>query len=187
MAPEKYSLEIRFLHWLMAFAFFAMWGIGWYMTEIVTEDSTLEDILFDTHISIGVSLIVLLALRIYFRLKKSQPEPASSLSKWESIGSHIGHIGLYALPALIILTGWAETNFGGHTVTWIGISMPKLFPTLEMLGDINLEEATSTLHKWLAYSMLGLALIHIIAAFKHRFEGHDVLNRMSFGSPKSKQ
>jgi hypothetical protein len=48
-------------------------------------------------------------------------------------GTYLGHLALYALPAVIIALGWAETDFGGHGVTWFGVAMPKLLPTMESL------------------------------------------------------
>ncbi|MGI9295067.1 MAG: cytochrome b, partial [Pseudomonadales bacterium] len=94
---------------------------------------------------------------------------------------------LYVLPAAIITIGWAETDFGGHGVEWFGIAMPKVFPTMETLWGLNLEETTATLHKWFAYTMLGIAIIHVAAVVKHRWiDGNDVLYRMTFGTEPNK-
>ncbi len=174
MAQDKYSFLARLLHWLMAVGFIFMWTCGYAMTSVVEDDSALEEILFSLHISIGVTLLFLLILRIIVRIASKIPPPVAGLSKLEEIGSHLGHMGLYILPALIIGIGWAETDFGGHGVTWFGINMSKIFPTMETLAGFNLETTTATLHMWLAYTMLGLAVIHIAAAIKHRIDGHDV-------------
>ena len=92
----------------------------------------------------------------------------------------MGHIALYVLPVVIIGLGWAESDFGGHGVTWFGVSMPKLLPTMDTLWGIGLEAATSQLHKYLAYGMLAVVAVHVAAVIKHRIEGHDVLDRMLF-------
>lgn len=179
---NRYSFGARLIHWLMAIGFFFMWGCGYYMTTIVEEDSPLEELLFGLHISFGVTLLFLLIARIVIRMVTPPPPPVSGLSSLEQTGSHLGHMGLYVLPILIILMGWSETDFGGHGVNWFGIEMPKVFPTMETLAGINLETFTATLHKWLAYSMLALAIVHIAAVVKHRWiDGHDVLYRMTFG------
>jgi cytochrome b561 len=63
--------------------------------------------------------------------------------------------------------------------------MPKVFPTMEMWGAINVEDLADTLHTYLAYLMLAVAVVHVAAVVKHRwFDGHDVLGRMGFGRPK---
>ena len=177
---ERYSFSARILHWLTAVGFFFMWACGYAMTSLVGEDTPLEEALFGLHISVGVSLIVLLVLRILNRLTSDTPAPLAALAGWEKLASHLGHLALYALPVLIIALGWAETDFGGHGVKWFGVAMPKLLPTLETLWGVNLETVTSQLHKYLAYAMLAVAAVHVGAVVKHRIEGHDVLDRMTF-------
>lgn len=184
---DRYSFAARVIHWLMAMAFLFMWGCGYSMTSIVEDDSSLQELLFGLHISTGVTLIFLLFLRIVIRFTGKIPPLPVGLTNWEKIGSHLGHFALYALPMVIIFIGWAETDFGGHGVEWFGVAMPKFFPTMEILWGFNLEETTATLHMWFAYTMLVVAVIHVAAVVKHRwFDGHDVLNRMSFGSRADK-
>lgn len=179
----RYPFQIRVLHWLMAACFFFMWACGYAMTSFVEDDSPLQETLFGLHISMGVTLLALMVLRIAFRFTSRIPQLPQELAQWEKIGSHLGHIALYLLPVIVITIGWAETDFGGHGVEWFGVSMPKVFPSIETLWGFNLEETTATLHLWFAYTMLVIAIIHIAAVVKHRwFDGHDVLQRMSFGS-----
>ena len=179
MTEERYHLAARLNHWIMALGFVAMWGSGYAMTTLIEEDSSLEEFLFDLHISVGVTLLALLVLRIAIRLTHRPPPLPASIRRLERTAAHFGHAALYALPALVIAAGWAETNFGGHTVQWFGIEMPKIFPeTGEGLQDLS-EDA----HAWLAYIMLAVALVHVAAAFKHRWiDGHDVIRRMTFGN-----
>ncbi|MGH1479427.1 MAG: cytochrome b [Geminicoccales bacterium] len=178
---ERYVISARVLHWVMAAGFIFMWACGYAMTSLVADDSPLQEFLFGLHISIGVTLLMLLIARIAVRLWKAPPPLPNALARWEKIGSHLGHWGLYLFPAAIILIGWAETDFGGHGVQWIGLSMPKIFPTMETLWGLNLETTTATLHQWLAYTMLVLAMVHVAAVAKHRWiDGHDVLKRMTF-------
>ena len=178
MIHERYHVSARLIHWIMAVGFVFMWGCGYAMTTLVEEDSPLEEFLFDLHISIGVTLLVLLVLRIAIRLAFPPPVLPASIRGLERTAAHLGHAALYVLPALVIAAGWAETNFGGHAVQWFGIEMPKIFPeTGEELQDLS-----EDVHMWLAYGMLAVALGHVAAAFKHRWiDGHDVIRRMTFG------
>ena len=185
---ERYVLSARILHWLMAAGFIFMWACGYAMTSLVPDDSALEEFLFGLHISIGVTLLFLLVARITVRLWNAPPSLPDALASWEKIGSHLGHWGLYLLPVAIILIGWAETDFGGHGVKWFGLSMPKIFPTMETLWGLKLETITATIHQWLAYTMLTLAVVHVAAVAKHRWiDGHDVLHRMTFGSDRTSE
>ena len=178
MTEDRYHLAARLMHWLMALGFVFMWGCGYAMTTLVEEDSPLEEFLFDLHISVGVTLLSLLVARIAIRLIHKPPPLPDSIRGMERKAAHLGHAALYALPALVIAAGWAETDFGGHAVQWFGIEMPRIFPeTGEALQDLS-----EDVHMWLAYGMLAVAAGHVLAAFKHRWlDGHDVIRRMTFG------
>ena len=168
------------IHWIMAVGFISMWTIGIVMTRFAAEDSALEEFLFSLHIWIGVTLGMLLIWRIVLLLTTLRPPEATGLTALEAKGSRIGHFLLYLLPAAVIFVGWAETDFAGHGVTWWGgIAMPKLFPTIE--SDV-LETLLASWHRWLAYIMLAVAVVHVAAVVKHRMEGHDILPRMGIGT-----
>ena len=172
----KYALPARLLHWVMAVGFVFMWACGYTMAELVEDDSPLQEFLFDLHISVGVTLLGLLALRVAVRLTNRPPPLPEGIFEFERKAAALGHAALYALPALIVAAGWAETNFGGHTVKWFGVAMPKVFPeTGEALQDLSTD-----VHMWLAYTMLGMAAVHVAAAFKHKWlDDVDVIRRMT--------
>ncbi|MCY4555327.1 MAG: cytochrome b/b6 domain-containing protein [Chloroflexi bacterium] len=113
MVDEKYHLYARLIHWIMAVGFVFMWGCGYTMTTWVAEGSPLEELLFNLHISVGVTLLALLVLRIVIRLVHRPPPLPGSIQGLErtATAAHLGHAVLYVLPALVITAGWAETNF----------------------------------------------------------------------------
>ena len=179
---ERYVLSARVIHWLVALGFLVMWCSGYSIAELVEEDSALEKFLFSAHFTAGVTLVALLALRIVIRLRNTPPPLPAELPELERFGARLGHLALYVLPVFVLTLGWASVNTGGHTVGWFGIPMPKVFPTLDGPVSEFFEELIEDLHAWLAYTMLGLAVVHIVAALKHRwFDGHDVLHRITFG------
>ncbi|MES0885336.1 cytochrome b [Roseibium sp. SCP14] len=180
MTEQKYVASARILHWLMAFGFLVMWSAGYAMTLDRFDDTPVQDFLFNLHISIGVTLLALMALRIAVRLFNKPPALPAEFSSWEKVGSHLGHAGLYLLPLSVMIIGWAEVDFGGHGVRWFGVAMPKVFPTMEFFAGINLEEATEVAHASLAWLTLALVIVHVAAVIKHKYrDGHDVLYRMS--------
>ena len=175
---ERYHVSARLIHWIMALGFVFMWGCGYSMTTLVEEDSPLDEFLFDLHISVGVTLLALLVVRMAIRLTFPPPPLPFSIRGLERTAAHLGHAALYALPALVITAGWAETNFGGHTVQWFGVELPRVFPET---GE-DLQDLSTDIHMWLAYIMLAVTAGHVAAAFKHRwFDGRDVIRRMAFG------
>ena len=61
--------------------------------------------------------------------------------------------------------------------------MPKIFPTAEVLWGLPVEELSESVHRWAAYTMLGLAVVRVAAVVKYKWiDGHDVMYRMSLGN-----
>lgn len=175
----RYPTAIRLLHWLMAAGFMFMWGSGLALGGMLPDGSPLEDTLMELHISSGVTLLFLLLARLVIRLISPLPGDLPDTTALQRKLAHLGHFALYALPFTVMLIGWAETDFGGWGVSWFGVEMPKLFPTMETWAGINLEETTETLHELLAWLMLAVVVGHVAAFIKHRRAGHDLLPRIS--------
>jgi len=184
---DRYHISIRVLHWLMALGFLCMWGLGWAMTNVAEDDSPAQDFLFGLHMSIGVTLLALLILRVAVRLRVGAPPLPEALPRRDRIGARVGHIALYVLPVLIVTLGWASQDFAGHGVDWFGLAPPKVFPTLETVAGIKPGDLAAELHGSLAWTLLALAVIHIAAVAKHRWvDRHDVLHRISLGRGPSR-
>jgi cytochrome b561 len=184
---DRYHLSIRVLHWLMAVGFLFMWGLGWAMTNVTEDDSPAQKFLFGLHISVGVTLLALLILRIAIRWRVGAPPLPAALPRRDRIGARIGHIGLYALPLLIVTLGWASRDFGGHGVDWFGLTLPEIFPATKSLAGIKPGDLAAELHGSLAWTLLALAVIHIAAVAKHRWvDRHDVLHRITLGRGASR-
>ena len=184
-SDEKYSSIARVLHWLMAFGFLFMWVSALIMRSF---EEPLESIMIGLHISIGVSLALLLIIRVAIRFIYSPPPLPSSIPKLDRIGSHIGHVGLYLLPAIVILLGVALVNFGGELVIWFGMELPAIFPTLEIWNGIEMVDFSEEVHELFAWLFFALVVVHIAAVVKHKyFDGHDILHRMTFGKEKASE
>ena len=176
----KYVLAARILHWSMAAGFVFMWVAGFLMENVAGDDTPLEDLLRDLHISIGITLGCLLILRIAIRLRYRPPPLPHAIGPVQRRVAHLGHLALYAISAAVIFIGWAGTNMGGYGGAWFGIGLPQMLPEIEAAEDI-----TETIHMYLAYIMAGLALGHVLAALKHIYlDGHDVIHRMTFGGER---
>ena len=173
VTEDRYTPAARVLHWLMAAGFIFMWGCGYTMTTWVAEDSALEELLFDLHISVGVTLLGLMIVRGLVRVQNAPPPLPDAIPGLERAGARLGHVALYLLPLLIIAAGWAETNLEGYAVRWFGFELPVVLAERKPWA-----ETATDLHRWLAYSMLAVAVVHVAAVVKHRRDGHDVLRRM---------
>ena len=100
----KYSPAARSLHWIMAIGFGCIWALGHTMTTWIEEDTPLEEWLYDLHVSLGVTLLVLLALRVFVRGRQVPPPSPSEGGRFERRAAHAGHTAM----------GWLETDISGH-------------------------------------------------------------------------
>lgn len=173
MSVKKYHVVLRVLHWLMALIILGMIAFGWYMMK--EKDFTVRLDYYMLHKSIGVGVLMLVALRIVTRLFTKVPTYPSSFPRYEKIAGHLGHLGLYALMIAVPLAGYMMSDAGGFGVKFFSIDMPHIFE------DKELGKLAHKWHGWLAYGLLGLVSIHFAAVIKHRFfdkKEHDVLGRM---------
>ena len=170
VTEDRYAAPARVLHWVMALGFAFMWVCGFLMENVVADESAAETFLVAAHVTVGVTLLFLLVLRIVVRTAWEPPRPHEDLSRAQRVLSRAAHVGLYGLPVLVIALGWANVDANGHRVHWFGLEMRRLFAVDEDTGAL-----AGTLHAWAAYSMLVVAAIHAAAAFAH---GRGVLRRM---------
>jgi cytochrome b561 len=163
----RYHVLVRWSHWLMAVCFVFMWASGYWMRNQMASDSAVQEYLYDLHKSVGVTLVALLALRLCAPWLSQVPELPPAIHMGERRLAKAGHLGLYALIGLGLVTGWALTDFGGHGVTWFGMVMPQVFPIRKQLFGVTLDPLASTVHAWITYGLLALVVIHVLAVVKH--------------------
>ncbi len=134
-----------------------------------------QNTLFDLHRSFGFVILVLVLIRLPYRLFAGAPPPEPSLPRWQLGLSHAVHWLLYLFLLAMPIVGWVGTSAYGAPITvfWL-FQLPEIVAKNEALAN--------TLLGWHATAGLvmgGLVLIHIAAALYHRFVRHDgVLARM---------
>jgi cytochrome b561 len=162
------------LHWLMALAVLGLFGLGYWMVELDYYNEWYRRAP-DLHKSIGITLLFLWILRVAWRLRQQALDPLETHKDWEVKVAHIAHVALYGLMLLIMLSGYLISTADGR-----GIDVFNWF-TVPSVGELftNQEDITGDIHKWLAYGILGVALLHALAALKHHFIDKDrTLRRM---------
>jgi cytochrome b561 len=165
------------LHWLLAVAILASFGVGLYMHDLPL--SPLKAKLINWHKWAGVTILALSGVRLLWRLAhRPPPLPAATLAampRWQQWGYRATHGAMYALFFAVPLAGWAYSSAAGFPVVWLGIvTLPDFVPVSEELA-----EALKSLHKLLAFALGALVLVHVAAALKHQFVDRDgLLQRM---------
>jgi cytochrome b561 len=162
------------LHWIIAVLVFSLFFIGVWMVELGYYDPWYHRAPW-WHKSLGVVVLGLLIFRWLWQF--SHPKVVSLLTKgsWQEGLSCWVHSLMNILVVLIGVSGYfIVTAKGQHLSLFDWFSIPALLQELD-----NLEDWAGEVHYYLAYTLMGLVILHILAALKHHFIDKDaVLNRM---------
>lgn len=176
MAIENkgYSWTSIVLHWLVAVMVIGLFASGFWMVDLSYYSSWYKTAPF-WHKSVGVLLLALMLYRLLFRVIKGTAKPLSSHSKAIQRASHVTHLTLYGLVFLIICSGYLISTADGRPIEVFGLF------NLASAGELFAEQSdrAGLVHKFAAYGLVALVVLHALAAFKHHFfDKDDTLKRM---------
>lgn len=172
----RYTAPAVVLHWLIAGLIFVAFPLGVYMSDLPLSPTRLQ--LYSYHKWIGISVLLLVGLRIVWRLTHRPPALPDDLPRWQRAASHAVHGLLYLLILAVPLTGWLMSSAKGFQTVWFGVlPLPDLVEKNRELG-----QALGSAHQFLNYLLLALVILHVAAALKHHFlERRPFLQRMGLG------
>lgn len=171
---ERYGLVAKLLHWMVAIVVMGLFAVGVWMVELTYYDPWYKPAPF-YHKSIGTLLAFVFLFRFLWRCLNVIPKVQASHKLWEQLLSRFTHVALYILIFSIIASGYLISTADGRSIDVLGwFDVPAFRVAVE-----NQEDIAGEFHQWLAYILMGLVLLHVLAAFKHHFIDHDeTLRRM---------
>jgi len=176
MTPAmRYSTPAIVLHWLAALLIFVAFPLGVYMHELPLSPGKLK--LYSYHKWIGITLLMLAALRVTWRLTHTPPPLPADMAAWQRQASQAVHGLLYVLMIAIPLSGWLMSSAKGFPTVWFGVlPLPDLVEKNRELGDL-----LAGVHQALNFALLALVIMHVGAALQHHFiERRPFLQRMGW-------
>jgi cytochrome b561 len=175
----KYPLALRILHWSMAVIILGLIAAGWSMVSPDGQTPSRFDFLYPWHKSFGMLILFLFFVRIAIRSRATVPGLPEGLAPWEARAAKIGHTSLYVLMIVVPCMGYSMSSSYTQSdgVFFFGVNLPEVLPK----NDARFE-VFQALHRYLAYTLLALIVLHVAGALKHRFvdkdRANDVLSRM---------
>jgi len=173
---EQFPASSRVLHWLMAIMVLSMLFIG---IGMAATESDRYRVLVSIHKPLGISILILVIIRMINRLLNPPPPLPVSLPRWQRIAAEGSHYMLYALMLLMPLIGWGMLSAEPYPVVLAGsLSLPPILPQ-----NATLYATLRQLHTVLAYLFFLTVLLHFGAALFHGLVRRDgVFDSMaSFG------
>lgn len=161
------------LHWIAAVLIIGNLAFGLTMVDLPLSPAKLR--YYSWHKWAGVTIFLLSALRLLWRLAHPAPALPSSLPAWQRTAANASHHLLYLLFFAAPLSGWMFSSAAGFQTVYFGVlPLPDLLSKNKELADI-----LKIVHRYVNYTLAALVITHVAAAVKHHVvDRDDVLARM---------
>ncbi len=171
--PARYGGVAQILHWVIAAAIVAQFALAWSAEDLPLGPHKIG--LYARHKSIGMTIFALAVFRLLWRALHPAPPLPVDMSKAQRGLAHFSHFALYFFLFAMPLTGWMMSSAKNYSVSWFGFfTWPNLIGPSDAAFDV-LKNA----HDFMSWGLLSVAVLHLLAAFKHHFfDKDDVLRRM---------
>jgi len=164
--PHAYGTVTRFLHWSMAALF------GWQFISSAlhawNRDADISRWFWSSHVSLGVVLLALVALRVLWALAGSRRRPPAGAHAWGRL-SRLGHAGLYLLMICVPVVAMMRAQGRGKGLSVFGVQLIEAsgreIPSLIAVGN--------ALHGWLGWLLLALVVGHVAMVGVHQYIWRD--------------
>ncbi|MEO1101449.1 MAG: cytochrome b/b6 domain-containing protein [Pseudomonadota bacterium] len=178
---SRYTAVAIALHWAIALAIIGMIPAGWYMGDL-PDGAPGQEMLYQLHKSIGITVLILTIARIGWRLANPAPPLPEDMPALEKTASHLVHWAFYGLMLLMPLSGWVYVStayeFQVPTVIFGLVSWPHL-PFMSGLQNETGHGIAEFVHSKLAWVAIAMIVLHVGGALKHEIMDEDgVLKRM---------
>ena len=170
---DRYPPVSKLLHWLVAACVLTTVPVAIAMVRV--DQGPVQDALYNLHKSLGVLILILMALRLINRLVVGAPAADPANEPWQRIVSSIVHTSLYVLLLAMPVVGTFANSVYGASTPFFGLfNLPPIAAQNEALA-----KQLFTIHRWAGFLVIALVLMHIGAALHHHFiRRDDVLKRM---------
>ena len=166
--PDRWGSVSKSLHWLIALLILALGIVGLLMGELPKTPKYFW--VYTAHKSIGITVLVLVVLRLLWRLYAGAPRPVPGTPGWQERIASATHWLLYVMMFAIPLSGWLYDSASG-------LRPFKLFGLLEMpklvAPDERAAQLSHALHEWGFWALILVVLAHAGAALYHHLQQRD--------------
>ena len=175
--PERYSRVAIALHWIIALLVAGQFALGWLMQEIPKDPPGQRAAIFNFHKSIGLTILLLMLVRLGWRLAHRPPPMPPGMPAWQTAAARATHWLLYATLIGLPLAGYLGSVFSGYPVKYFGITLPAWAGK-----NAQAKELMSAAHLTLTWVLAGAVTLHLAGVVKHALIDDDgLVARMGIG------
>jgi cytochrome b561 len=159
--PARYTKIAIALHWLIAVAVLGLIAWGWWMQTIPKSPAGPRVDAFNLHKSIGMTALLLMVVRIAWRIRHLPP-PFAPMPRWQAQLARAVHLLLYVCLVVQPLSGYLGSAFSGYPIRLFGFVLPPWAPRNDVLKD-----ALGVLHLVNSWVLVGALALHFAGTVKH--------------------
>ncbi len=158
---ERYSTTAIILHWVMAILLLTLFGLGWYMVDLL-KGSDERSWFFALHKSIGLTLAILVIIRLVWRNLHKPPALPDNIEQWKQKIANTVHNLLYLFMFLQPVSGYISSSFSGYKTKFWGYPLPQWG-----WKDQVLNEFFTGIHVASSIALICFISLHILGAISH--------------------
>ncbi len=174
--PTHYTPTAKVLHWLIAVFGFAQLSLGTWMIGIPKTPPGVRASWFNLHKSIGITLGLVILLRLAWRLTHRAPPLPEAIPGWQRSLAKFCHFALYVCMVAIPLSGYLGSSFTNYPIKYFGHTLPQWG-----WDSPALKELCSRVHLTAIVIFVALIGLHVAAVLKHLLIDRDgIFQRMGW-------
>ncbi len=168
---RRYDGVARTFHWAIVVLLLVQYG-----TKLIPASWANENLTDAWHIAVGPAILLLMVLRLGWRLTHRPPPAPTDLPAALRLLSRATHWAFYALLIVLPVLGWVSASgFGAR---------PSIFGLVPLPMLIGMDKAAAMAwggaHGALAWALLAVIALHVSGALYHALIKRDgVLGRMA--------
>jgi cytochrome b561 len=170
---SRFGLATITLHWFTLLLLVLVYACI-NLVDVFPEGSDTQAYVKTWHFMLGLTVLVLAALRVLARAFGSTPLIFPDPPLWQTRLASVIHVALYGLMISMPILGWMILSAEGKPIPFFGLNLPSL-----LSENRNLAEQIQEIHE--SIGAIGYFLIgaHALAALYHHYAlGDNTLIRM---------
>lgn len=172
--PQAWNRVAQGLHWIVAVMLLAQFILGW-LTEHA-PDRQAEFMYGRSHFQLGVLLAGLILMRLLWRLSHAAPPPPPDEPAWRQHLAATVHCLTYLALIVLPISGYIVWVHMREPMDLFGlVTVPTVFSPAS--DDESLWAGAWYVHFFAGWALVGLVILHVVAALYHQFMLKDGLIR----------
>ncbi len=174
---NDYTATAKVLHWLIAILIILQLLSAYLF--LAFDNPSLKpfaEALYYLHFNIGFTILLLFIIRVCWRLTHKTPPYGSSIHPQEITIANMGHMAIYILIGILLLTGVLRYNIHSGAFHYFNlITIPAVINTHNQI----IYSAIAITHNLSGDLLLAIVAIHVAMAIRHHIiDRNDILLRM---------